>query len=850
MQRLATALVAVLVAGGTARADVVRDAGKQLGSFETELRELASGIQRPARDPGKADVMARRLVDAQVAFGTGNFDNAALILYDYVAQPTRGRDHDTALYYLAESLFQKNDRVASRTYFAQLVKDVGPKSRYYQQSLERLIELSLILGDPDGVDEILAELDRVPADKRQPSVPYVRGKYAYSVGNHDEALTWLAQVPADSEYGFQAQYYLGVTHVAKKDLGKATQAMAALLERDARTEDEARVKELAQLALGRLYYERDQPTRAIDSYLLIDRKSDLFPDALYEVAWVYVKSQQFDKALRALELLALADPTSQKLPTVKILEGNLRIRKAQGIHEKTVQGLDTGTGNSKEEYSRAGELFTTTHDTYVGPHDELAKIIAANDDPQQFMAQITGRSSETFQTNSTMPEIAAAWIREEPNVERVMTIESDLGDIQSEIGEAERTIERLDAALTTPNRVNIFPSLATKRERTTEMAEEVLALRMKLADEERKLASASKSPQMAELDRLVAARRELAAALARLPDANVAYGRRIERARAAFDQLDQQASEIQVAIDTTGATVVAIDKFLKESPEPSDPAAKAAWARQRLEAQKVLTELHMELDAMHLELAQVRREVVLGRDDAGTGDEAAVRNRTLRVQLRKALEAEHVLSARLAGGSERAAQLDSLIRRGDAVLGHLDRIDREIDDVVEIALEEVRDSLGREKAELASYRREFLLYEAESRALGGTVLGEAFRSVKGKFYEVLVRTDVGVVDVSWSQKEESDGDLTRYTLDKSRELKQLRDEFADLINEARAEQEAEQQGEGGGAATPGTPGTTPPASDPTAPPPTSVPPERSKPPAGAGTGTTGTGTATDEGGLK
>ena len=796
MHRATPALVAALVlAASTARADVVTDAGKKIATYETEARELASGIQRPSRDPKKDDVMSRRLIDAQVAFGTGNYENAALLLYDYIAQDTRGRDYDTAVYYLAESLFQKNDRVASRTYFAQLVQEIGARSKYYQQALERLIELSLILDEKDGVDQWLAELDRVPADKRAASVPYVRGKYAFSVGNFDEALTWLAQVPAESEYGFQAQYFLGTAHVAKKDLGKATQAMAALLDREARNDDEKRVQELAQLALGRLYYERDQPTKAIDSYLLIDRKSDLFPDALYEVAWVYVKSQQFDKALRALELLALADPTSDKLPTVRMLEGNLRIRKAQGIHEKTAQGLDTGAASSTEEYSRAEGIFATTHETYVVPHDELGKIIAANDDPQKFMAQITGRSSETFTTNATMPEIAAAWIRDEPNVGRVMTIETDLGDIQAEINDAERTIERLDAALTTPNRVNIFPSLAGKRSRSTEMGEDVLATRIKLADEERKLAGkAASGAALADLDRLVATRQGLSKQLAELPDADVAYGQRVERARAAFDQLDQQAAEIQVAIDTTAATVVAIDKFLKESAEPNDPTAKAAWVTQKLEAQRVITELNLEVDAMHLELSQIRREVVLGRDEAGTGDEAAVRGRGLRAQLRAALLAEHGAAARLASGGDRARadKVADLIRRGDAVLAQLDAIDKAIDDVVEVALEEVRDTITHEKAELSSYRREFLLYEAESRALGGTVLGESFRSVKAKFYEVLVRTDVGVVDVSWSKKEESDDDLQRYTLDKSRELKQLRDEFADLINEARDEKAAEE----------------------------------------------------------
>jgi hypothetical protein len=111
--RAALAAALVTCVAGSARADVLDDIGKKLVTVEGEARELGSGIKKPTGQPKKDDVLSRRLIDAQVAFGVGNYDNAALLLYDYVAQATRGRDYDTALYYLGESLFQKNDRVAA-----------------------------------------------------------------------------------------------------------------------------------------------------------------------------------------------------------------------------------------------------------------------------------------------------------------------------------------------------------------------------------------------------------------------------------------------------------------------------------------------------------------------------------------------------------------------------------------------------------------------------------------------------------------------------------------------------------------------------------------------------------------
>jgi tetratricopeptide (TPR) repeat protein len=787
----AVAIGAWLIAPAPARADVLDKLGKTIGALAAESQKLGQGVHKPSGQARKADVMARRLIDAQVEFGTGNYETAALLLYDYVQHQPRGRDHDTALYYLAEALFQKGDRVAARTYFTEVV-GAAKRSKFYQQSLERLVELSLLLRDTADVDAWLAALDAVPAGERKPSVPYVRGKYAFSLAQYDDAERFFRQVASDSELGLQAEYYLGVTQTARGDLGGATRTFAALVKREPRNADEQRVVELAQLALGRLFYERDQPSQAIDSYLLIDRKSDLFDEALYEVAWVYVKARQYDKALRALELLTLADPTSAKLPTVRILEGNLRIRRAQALKADMVMGIDQGKGNPAEEYLKADRAFAETRRTFRPPHDELATILAAGRDPREFMVQITGRVSKTFEVGTTMPEIAASWIREEPGVRRLVDIETDLGSIQDDIVEAERTIDRLDAALTSPNRVNIFPSLADKRHRATEIAEELFAIRSQLVAQERKLADARASgAERARLDQLAARRISIARMLAELPDAEVAFRDRIGRARASFDAVDQRAAEIQTVIDSTEATMVALRKYLAEIDPPPTPELKQ-------QADRELRELGVELQQLRQALGDLRRDVVLGRDEAGTGDEIAQRARQLRSQLRLAYQAEHQAASALArGGGDRtrAQRIATLTGEVGAIEQRLDAMNGTIDAIVEEALVEVRETLSREKAELASYRREFLLYESESRDLGGTVLGDAFRDVKARFYDVIVRSDVGTVDTSWSQKEDSDEDLRRLELDRSRELRQLQHEFRDLLEEEQREQERQREEE-------------------------------------------------------
>ena len=67
------------------------------------------------------------------------------------------------------------------------------------------------------------------------------------------------------------------------------------------------------------------------------------------------------------------------------------------------------------------------------------------------------------------------------------------------------------------------------------------------------------------------------------------------------------------------------------------------------------------------------------------------------------------------------------------------------------------------------------------------MLGASFKDVKAKFYDVIIRTDVGNVDVSWSQKEDADDDVKRLNLSRQRELKQLKDEFKDILDGVHAD---------------------------------------------------------------
>ncbi|NVB83677.1 MAG: tetratricopeptide repeat protein [Kofleriaceae bacterium] len=747
LRSLAAAL-ALLLAARTGHAE---DLASKLASYESELHALGANLPQP--NQMSTSTGQRRLVDAQVAYATGDYDTASLALFDLSAKST-GPDKDIATYYLAESLFAKGDRGLARTYYQALVQ-TGPSSRYYQQALQRIVEIASAENDPTGAEDALRMLDGTPRSQ------YIRGKHAFSQGKYDDAIALFASVPKGSDNELQALYYTATAQVAKQDFVKATDTYADLTTRTPKTNTDRRVVELSQLALGRIYYERDQASKSIDSYLLIDRKSDLFPTALYEVSWVYVKNKQYDKALVALELLGKLDPQSTNTPTVKILEGNLRVRKAQMLRQAEIAGAASTADTSSSpavEYGKAETIFRETHDLYNPSYVAVAKMVDGSLNPASFIDQIAERNTRVFQESTPIPEAAAQWLREQPEVHRVVSVETDLGQIESNLDESQAIIERLEEVLRTGDRLTLYPTLSSRRMRIAAIQHALIKMRNDMAEQQ--IRGGASGGQATE------ARRALAAQYQTLGDPEAAYADRTNVARGEFDKIESSTREVQSGIMSTQAIAVSLRKYAIDVDLPAD---------QKANMQKELDDASREARAIEDELADVRRELVLGKDLAGVGDTDLLAARDLRARLRAAQDAEQ-----RAFGNKAPA----LGERAMRIASGLDGLDQAIERLVGQGIDEIKNILTEERKNLEEYKGLLAEYETDARTVGSEILAASFKDVKARFEDVIVRSDVGLVDVSWSEKEDSDDDYKRLNLARSRDLKQLKDEFRFVLDES------------------------------------------------------------------
>src|SRR5579871_259924 len=472
-------LVGLLVS--PAFADEIDTIGGKVVEIEARVRELSVELKPPP--PEGPELADRRLIDAQVLYELKNYEAASIILLDVVTKFKDSQAYPEALYFLADSLFLKRDFLSSRTYFQKTV-DLGPSNKRYQEALQRLIELSLYTGDYSPVDGYIAKLAELPPGRQLASVPYVKGKYFYFRQRYDDALSAFKEIGTDHKYWFHAQYFVGATLVAQGKLVDAINVFDGLLKVEAKTDSQKRIAELSHMALGRIYYDRGQFTNATTEYSKISQKSELFADALYEQAWVSIKAKEYKKAFHALDLLLTAKPDDPQVPEVKLLIGNLHIRE--------------------NEYSQATDSFTKTRDEFEPVHKQLDDILAKQSDQQRYFQELIGKNLGRFDVATYLPPIAIKWVKSDPDIQHMINVANDVSDLKKSLEESEEIVKRLDKAISGPQRVNIFPELASARTKALEVSNQISDVKKVLLSKERELLAPVAGSERSELDRLAA----------------------------------------------------------------------------------------------------------------------------------------------------------------------------------------------------------------------------------------------------------------------------------------------------------------------------------------------------------
>jgi tetratricopeptide (TPR) repeat protein len=742
----------------SARADEVDDYTRKLIDLDQRVHVMT--LEFKDGSPNAPDAADRRVLDAQVLFSLKNYEEAATILFDVVEKWPNSRAYDDALFLLGESLYQARDFYSSRHYFTTFTKK-NTGSKREQEALQRLVEISLRTGDYEHVEEYLSRLSKIPVQNLEPAVPYVRAKYYYFRGKLDDAMAGFNTVQAGNPYYFQARYFIATIMVKNGDLAGASVTYDSILKLQPPDDSAKEIQDLSRLAIGRILYERSQFDRAVDAYQSVPRQSKYFTDALFEQAWTFIKAKQWQRAYRALDLLLLTNPDSTQAPELRLLMGNLHLRLSN--------------------FYLASDAFSRTRDEFEPVHRQLQAVIVRSQTDPTFFDSLVGKSLDKFDISVFIPPAAAKWVKAEPDVARMLGLASDVGEMQRALTDSVKLVEKIERAMESRGRAGIFPDLAAKRTQSVEILNQLVEARQRFGGKIRAILEPTLSPdERKNLDHIAVERDGLERQLTNLPLTQDAMKTREGKIKDLYTGLESRASELNVEIQSLEAQLVAIEQYYRSS--------RAEQKIRPEDIQGPVRDVRASLDELRGLHDRIRDEIVDARRESATAGAAGEAERASTARLSELLKQEQEIHNRAkhrlsASDQEKVDRMGGVLSRADAIEKQLIAFDKRVDDQVDVRLETVKRYLATEKEQLASANSKLGGVVNESQSLGGGLAQAMFTRVADRFYDLVVRSDVGIIDVSWGLKDQKTSAVTKLTNQKNLELKALDEDFKKVMEE-------------------------------------------------------------------
>jgi hypothetical protein len=119
------------------------------------------------------------------------------------------------------------------------------------------------------------------------------------------------------------------------------------------------------------------------------------------------------------------------------------------------------------------------------------------------------------------------------------------------------------------------------------------------------------------------------------------------------------------------------------------------------------------------------------------------------------------------------------------VQAQLVQIDGRIEGVAQRRLGELKNQLVAEKRELEAASSKLGGIVAESQNLGGGLAFAMLSKVTDRFYDLVVQSDVGLVDVAWGLKDERTSTVSKLINQQKLELKSVEEDFRALNEEEK-----------------------------------------------------------------
>jgi tetratricopeptide (TPR) repeat protein len=732
----------------------------------------------------------KRIADASLLIGVKDYDRAADVLNQVTEQfPDHPTAYPDALRLLGETYFLSKQYLSARQVFQSVVdrSDDRRFGAFRDHAVVRLVDVALRTGDIEPLRALFKSLDaKLGAGDSSAALAYARGRGQYALGDLKAAAASLGSVSADSEYAHQARYLLGVLDVRdatppapaagaagsteaapvvqtfdKRRYAKAIDAFKAVTLLRPDTVEHRRVIDLAWIAMARLLYESDQWTQAVEAYNHIDRSSPEFPVMLYELAWVYVRLGDVVRARRALEVLAVAAPNDPEIADASLLRADLMLRAGQ--------------------FDKSLKVYENVRGTYDTMRDRVEGFLHATTDPKAFFDALSQEQAELFESSAGLPALALRWAKDGEDGPAAFAVVDEIAICRTLIKQSNEMIDRLNAVLSSPNRVRALPELKVATEKGLGLTNTVALARLRLGGGLDGVRDDADLP--AHLRELRQRRHQLEQRLGLVPVTAGDFAAREVEAKRQWNQASQGLQRLDLELDTLQATINGLRRMIQDGPQ-------AGVVRDPAQLQSVLQALGEEAKNVKVyrdQMADLRKLTEAGKVQVGFGDRRFIEDAETRKAFRELLSQEVQASAAGEGGPELAnyaKRVDPVLRKGDDIDARIERALSDLDRLIANRAGELRTTVQQETANIVQYSLALEQLDQEARLVVGGVAARNFANVRDRLKNIVLRADVGVTEEAWEVREEQLTRVRRLRIEKARGEKLLQDELAEVLDDS------------------------------------------------------------------
>ena len=773
-----------------ARPALAVDAGQARGRAELAIRAAeaeSTKVADPARLRMPAPTPAQRVAAGDMLLRTGDYDAAIDQLSKVLELHRQGQMPENAYadasFLIGEAYFQSSQYLSARRHYREILDSAAKPQfgAYAGRSLSRLVDVALRTGDLTSLDYVFARLDSLPVADTTGSLAYARAKALFARRDFNAAKSAINGVPANSDFTLQAQYLLGVillkeatpaapastdpsaapTPAQRPRYGAAIEQFRKVTRIPAPTQGLRQGIDLAWMAIGRLYYESEAYPEAAEAYSHVDRRSPEFSTMLHELAWVYVRLGDYQRAQRALEVLAITDPNRLDIADGSLLRADLLLRSG--------------------EFDKALTLYRSVRTRFDPIREQVDRFIASTSDPAAYYDRLT--ADPDIQTDDKLPPLALAWAREMAEDENVFIVIDDARRSRELVKKSRKLAAKLNAVLAVPSRAKAFPEIRAAMEQNMTVTNKVAKARLLLAQGMDDVAGDAGG----ELGSVRQERRSLMKRLGWLPTTAAEFAKRDESGDRQWSKVSQALQELTVEADKLGAIINGLKRVLGEGAQLGvnpDPATRERF-RLEIEANE------RDLEGYRKRIQEYRDGIDMGRAQSGFADQRYVEDDQVRRRFREVFSREVALAA---GGqdsgdaAEYARSIQPTLARADTLELSLEAKRAEMERSAAARAEVLKRKIDEEIVALESHSSRLDQLDQEARLVVGEVAMRNFARVRERVKGIVLRADIGIVQEAWEQREEQRQRVRNLQRERAREEQMLNDELREVLEDAEEDQ--------------------------------------------------------------